>query len=55
MAGEWGYSWSVFGLVGLMPYYTYTDLFGRKINESGVLIKLPARMTGPDLGSLFKT
>jgi hypothetical protein len=53
--GEWGYSMSLFGLVGFMPYYTYTDLFGRQIQEAGILIKLPAQLTGPELGSLFKT
>jgi hypothetical protein len=52
---EWGYSASVFGLAGLMPYYTYTNLFSRRIHEAGLLIKLPVQLAGPDLGSIFKT
>jgi hypothetical protein len=52
---EWGYSASIYTLVGLMPYYTFTDLFGRKINEAGLLIKIPIQLSGRELGSLFKT
>jgi hypothetical protein len=53
--GEWGFAISLFGLVGFMPYYTYTDLLGRQIHEGGILIKLPLQTKGRELGSLFKT
>ncbi|HET6512700.1 MAG TPA: hypothetical protein VFH43_10950 [Candidatus Kapabacteria bacterium] len=53
--GRLGYSFTAFSLVTLMPYYTYTDLFGKKINESGVLLKIPLQTSGPKVGDLFKT
>lgn len=52
---EWGYSASVYGLVIIMPFYTYTNLFGRTLNESGVLLKIPVQVFGEKMGSVFKT
>lgn len=53
--GRIGYTFTGFALVTFMPYYSYTDLFGKKINESGVLVKIPLQTSGPKFGDLFKT
>jgi hypothetical protein len=53
--GRIGYTFTTFSLVAFMPYYGFTDLFGKTINESGVLLKIPLETSGKKFGDIFKT